>query len=172
MGCPGHGIMDSNGGNRRFIALNDQKHTTTVRDLDVYTLVQMARETGLTTGVVFDAHPETDGWSRAVEHLQRKVDAGAQFVVTQPVYDGAGADRLFKAIGGFGIPVILGILPLRTAKHAEFLHTKVAGISVPQLLRQRMHDAVDPVAEGAANAREMLAIARQGGAGACVMPPF
>ena len=49
---------------------------------------------------------------------------------------------------------------------------KVAGIAAPEALRQRMHAATDPVAEGAANAREMLAIARQGFAGACVMPPF
>ena len=155
-----------------FVALKDRQHTTTVRDLDVYGLVQMARETGLRTGVVFDAHPEVNGLSRAVEHLKRKVDAGAQFVVTQPVYDKDGADQLATAIGGLGVPVIMGILPLRTPRHADFLHDKVAGIAVPQPLRQRMHAAANPVAEGAANAREMLAIARQGFAGACIMPPF
>jgi homocysteine S-methyltransferase len=155
-----------------FVALKDRKHTTTVRDLDVYGLVQLARETGLRTGVVFDSHPETNGLSKAVEHLKRKVDAGAQFIVTQPVYDKAGADQMADSIGGFGIPVIMGILPLRTPRHADFLHTKVAGIAVPQPLRQRMHRAADPVAEGEANAREMLTIARQGFAGACIMPPF
>jgi methylenetetrahydrofolate reductase (NADPH) len=155
-----------------FVALKDRQHTTTVRDLDVYGLVRMARETGLRTGVVFDAHPETHGWSPAVDHLKRKVDAGAQFVVTQPVYDASGADRLASSVGGIGIPVIMGILPLRTPRHAEFLHTKVAGITVPRPLRERMHAAADPVAEGAANARKMLSIARQGFAGACIMPPF
>ena len=155
-----------------FVALKDRQYTTTVRDLDVYGLVHLARETGLTTGVVFDAHPENNGLSHAVDHLKRKVDAGAQFVVTQPVYDEAGADQFAKAIGGLGIPVILGILPLRTPRHADFLHTKVAGIAVPRLLRQRMHAAADPVVEGAANARDMLTIARQRFAGACVMPPF
>jgi homocysteine S-methyltransferase len=155
-----------------FVALKDRKHTTTVRDLDVVGLVHMAREAGLATGVVFDSHPEDNGLSRAVDHLTRKVDAGAQFVVTQPVYDEPGANELAEAIGGLGIPVIMGILPLRTPRHAEFLHTKVAGIAVPRALRQRMHAADNPVAEGAANAREMLAIARQGFAGACVMPPF
>ena len=155
-----------------FVALKDREQTTTVRDLDVYGLVQLARETGLHTGVVFDAHPETNGLNQAVTHLKRKVDAGAQFVVTQPVYDHAGADQLADAIGGLGIPVIMGILPLRTPRHADFLHTKVAGIAVPKALRERMHAATDPVAEGAANAKEMLTIARQGFAGACIMPPF
>jgi homocysteine S-methyltransferase len=66
----------------------------------------------------------------------------------------------------------MGILPLRSPRHAEFLHQKVAGIEVPEQLRQRMQRAADPVAEGAANARTMLAAARQRFAGACIMPPF
>jgi homocysteine S-methyltransferase len=155
-----------------FVALSDRQQTSTVRDLDVYGLIRLARESGLRTGAVFDAHPETDGLAQAVDHLKRKVDAGAQFVVTQPVYDAAGADQLAEAIGNMGIPVVMGILPLRTPRHAEFLHTKVAGIAVPGDLRRRMHAAADPVAEGAANAREMLCIARQAFAGACIMPPF
>jgi len=155
-----------------FVALKDRGQTTTVRDADIYDLVRMAREAGLHTGVVFDTHPENDGLSRAVDHLKRKVDAGAQFAVTQPVYDEAGADVIADATSAIGIPVIMGILPLRTPRHADFLHTKVAGIAVPDALRRRMHDAGDPVAQGAANAREMVAAARQRFAGVCIMPPF
>ena len=70
------------------------------------------------------------------------------------------------------IPIIMGILPLRTPRHAEFLHEKVAGIAVPDTLRQRMNLADDPVAEGAANAREMLTVARDRFSGVCIMPPF
>lgn len=155
-----------------FVALKDRHHTTTVRDADVYSLVHMAREAGLRTGVVFDTHPENNGLARAVDHLQRKMDAGAQFAVTQPVYDEPGADEIADATRDIGIPVIMGILPLRTPRHAEFLHTKVAGIVVPEVLRQRMHSAADPVAQGAANAREMVTVARHRFTGACIMPPF
>jgi homocysteine S-methyltransferase len=155
-----------------FVAFKDRHHTSTVQDADVYRLVRMARDVGMTTGVVFDTHPEVNGLSNAVAHLERKVDAGAQYAVTQPVYDRAGADELADATKNMSIPVVLGILPLRTPRHAEFLHTKVAGIAVPDTLRRRMHDAADPIAEGAANAREMLSIARQGFSGACIMPPF
>ena len=98
--------------------------------------------------------------------------AGAQFAVTQPVYDEPGADTIAEATRGIGIPVIMGILPLRTPRHAEFLHTRVAGITVPDMLRQRMNSAADSVAEGAANAREMIDAARNRFAGACIMPPF
>ena len=66
----------------------------------------------------------------------------------------------------------MGILPLRTPKHAEFLHRKVAGIVVPKRVRQRMHNSSNPVAEGAVNAREMMDYARLRFSGACIMPPF
>lgn len=155
-----------------FVAFKDRENTTDVRDTDVYGLVSLAREAGLQTGVVFDTHPENDGLARAVDHLRRKVDAGAQFAVTQPIYDKPGADEIADAIRDIDIPVIMGILPLRTPRHAEFLHTKVAGITVPDVLRQRMHRAANPVAEGAANAREMVDTARNRFAGACIMPPF
>jgi len=155
-----------------FVAFKDRGNTTDVRDTDVYGLVRLAREAGLQTGVVFDSHPENNGLARAVDHLQRKVEAGAQFAVTQPVYDDPGADEIADATRKIGIPVIMGILPLRTPRHAEFLHTKVAGITVPDALRQRMHRAANPVAEGAANAREMVDTARTRFSGACIMPPF
>lgn len=155
-----------------FIALGDRAHTTAVGDLDVFALVRMAREARLRTGVVFDPHPESNGLAAAVRRLAGKVEAGAQFAVTQPVYDEASAELLLEATAPIDIPVTLGILPLRTPRHAEFLHHKVAGIAVPEKVRSRMRDAADPVAEGAANAAEMLTIARRRFAGACLMPPF
>lgn len=155
-----------------FVAFEERHHTTTVGDADVFELVRMARDAGMHTGVVFDTYPEANGLGRAANRLKRKVDAGAQFAVTQPVYDEAGLDALAKATHDIGIPVILGVLPLRTARHADFLHAKVAGIAVPAALRQRMHAAPHPAAEGAANARKMTAAARKRFAGACIMPPF
>ena len=155
-----------------MVAYQDRHHTTTVRDADVYDLVRMSRDAGLFTGVVFDIHPESNGLKPAVAHLKRKVEAGAQFAVTQPVYDRPGADSITEAVAGIDIPIVMGILPLRTPRHAEFLHTKVAGIAVPDAVRQQMATAADPVTEGAKNAREMLAVAREQFAGACIMPPF
>jgi homocysteine S-methyltransferase len=155
-----------------FVALGDRTTTSDVRDLDLFALLGMATAAGLRAGVVLDPHPETNGLQHAAERLARKVDAGAQFVVTQPVYDAAAADALAEATRSIGIPLIMGILPLRTPRHADFLHTKVSGIAVPEPLRQRMHQAADPIAEGILNARETLALARERFAGACIMPPF
>jgi len=156
-----------------FVALGDRARTSMVKDVNVYDLVEMARNTGLYTGVVFDTHPEKkDGLQQAVRRLERKTEAGAQFAVTQPVYDRISAERLANATAHIDIPVILGILPLRTHRHAVFLHEKVAGIAVPRHVRSHMETAADPIEAGVRNARDMLGIARERFAGACIMPPF
>ncbi len=155
-----------------FVALADRATTTDVRDVDVFGLIEMARDSGLFTGAVLDPGPASGGLEKPIWRLERKIAAGAQFVVTQPFYDEAGIDALVAATRHIDIPIILGILPLRSPRHAEFLHQKVAGINVPAGVRERMKRAEDPVAEGIANAREVLEIARMNFAGACLMPPF
>lgn len=155
-----------------FVALADRAGTTTVRDVDIFGLIEMARSCDLYTGVVFDPHPEINGMDTAIKRLWKKKSAGAQFVVTQPVYDEKGIQTLERALNPIGLPVILGILPLRTARHAEFLHEKVAGIAVPKEIRDKMQQTKDPIAQGAANARAVLSAAKKHFAGACIMPPF
>ena len=155
-----------------MVALADRHSTTTVRDLDVLGLVTLARQADMQTGVVIDPHPETKGFDLAIDRLGQKIHAGAQFAVTQPIYDLVSADAMAAATQKAGIPIIMGILPLRTARHAEFLHNKVAGISVPGPLRKKMHASSDTIKTGNQNAREMLAAARERFAGACIMPPF
>jgi len=155
-----------------MVAFSDRLNTSTVRDLDVLGLVNMARQSGMQTGVVIDPHPETNGFDLAIERLGQKVDAGAQFAVTQPIYDLVSADAMANATQKSGIPIIMGILPLRTARHADFLHKKVGGISVPRPLREQMLASADSIKTGNQNAREMLNAARERFAGACIMPPF
>ena len=155
-----------------MVALDDRRTTTTVRDMDVFSLVEMARQSGLQTGVVIDPHPESNGFDNAIRRLTRKVAAGAQFAVTQPIYDAETAGTMARATQSAGIPILMGILPLRTARHADFLHQKVAGIAVPGALREQLHQADDTIKVGNKNAREMLAAARERFSGACIMPPF
>ncbi len=155
-----------------FVAMAERSMTSDVKDLNVFELVTMARESGLYTGAVLDFRPEVNGLDREVKRLEKKVAAGAQYAVTQPIYDRNTAQEIATAVGHLGIPVIMGILPLRTPRHADFLHDRVAGIAVPEPLRKRMHSASDSVAEGVLNAREMVAVAREFFQGACVMPPF
>jgi homocysteine S-methyltransferase len=143
-----------------------------VRDLDVFALIRLAAEAGLQVGVVLSPREGRRALGREAQRLVAKAEAGASFAVTQPVFSRQEAEALAEAARPAGLPVLLGVLPLRTPAHAEFLHRRLAGIRVAEAARRRMGEASDPAAEGLALAREMLAVARRRFAGACLMPPF
>jgi len=155
-----------------FVALGDRATTTTVRDVDVFDLIAMAREAGFSTGVVLDPFSSPEGIEGAVQRLERKVASGAEYAITQPLYDPHNVEKIVALTERIDVPIRMGILPLRTPRHAEFLHERVSGVVIPEQVRRRMEAAEDPVAEGAAHAAEMLALARKNFTGACLMPPF
>lgn len=155
-----------------YLSLGDLAQTTTVHDVDVFALVRMARAASLQVGVVLDPRPDPRRQEQEMRRLQLKLEAGAEFVVTQPIYSIEQAEALADDTRDVNIPILVGILPLRSERHARFLHQRVAGIHIPQTVIERMERATDPVQEGLASAREMLELARQLFAGACVMPPF
>ena len=146
--------------------------TSTVGDLNVFQLITMARNSDLHTGAVLDFRPEINGLEHEAKRLEKKVAAGCQFIVTQPVYDEKTAKQIHAATRQLKVPIIMGILPLLSYKHAVFLHDKVDGIAVPEALMQQMKKAKDPVKEGIFQARHMLELAKQMYSGACIMPPF
>lgn len=145
---------------------------STVGDVNVYGLIAQARESGMNTGAVLDFRPEINGLESEAARLEKKVAAGAGFIVTQPVYDEQTALDIHAAVKGLDVPVIMGILPLLSFKHAVFLHDKVAGIAVPGHLRKEMETSSDPVQTGIIQSRQMLELSRNLFSGACVMPPF
>ncbi|MDA3790875.1 MAG: methylenetetrahydrofolate reductase [Desulfobacula sp.] len=146
--------------------------TSTVGDLNVFELIGMARNSNLCTGAVLDFRPEVNGLEHEAKRLEKKVASGCQFIVTQPVYDEKTAKQIHAATRHLKVPIIMGILPLLSYKHAVFLHDKVDGIAVPKPLRQQMEKAKDPVKEGVFQARQMLELAKEMFSGACIMPPF
>ncbi len=108
-----------------------------------------------------------------IKVLKRKLAAGADFLLSQPVFDPAVVERFFAAWGGpLPVPVIAGLLPLASSRHADYLHHEVPGISIPQELRERMATATHPEAEGIAIARDLLAYLQTWAQGAYFMPPF
>lgn len=64
--------------------------------------------------------------------LERKLEAGADFLLTQPVYDPETIAQIAQKLGGFPVPVLIGILPLRSKENAAFLQNEVPGISIPK----------------------------------------
>ena len=105
--------------------------------------------------------------------LKRKVDAGAHYIMTQTVFDPEPVRRFHDLLGGFPLPVVLSVLPLQSARHAEFLHNNVPGMVIPEPIRRRLHAAGDNSrAEGAAIARELIEETRGMIAGVYMIPSF
>jgi homocysteine S-methyltransferase len=119
--------------------------------------------------------PAAHDYPRELARLRAKVDAGAELIMTQPVYDETLLDRLLADIEPLGVPVLVGLLPLASHKNAEFLHNEVPGMRVPEAIRERMRHAGSGDAgrlEGIQIAREMLTRVKDRVAGAYIMPPF
>ena len=105
--------------------------------------------------------------------LHRKIEAGAHFIFTQPVYDPRDLERFLRRVGPLPIPLCVGILPLRSARHAEFIHNEVPGMAVPEAVRARMRRAGERgLEEGIAIAIARLRALRPGCMGAYRRPPF
>jgi homocysteine S-methyltransferase len=121
------------------------------------------------------AEPAALNYARELARLDLKKRAGAELVMTQPVYDPAVLDRFLADTAPLGMPVLVGILPLASHRNAEFLHNEVPGMQIPDDVRARMKAAGSgPAArrEGVAIAREMLAAVKDRVAGAYIMPPL
>jgi len=117
--------------------------------------------------------PAALNYERELTRMRLKKEAGAELVMTQPVYDPAVLDRFLDDIAPLKLPVLVGLLPLASHRNAEFLHNEVPGMQVPLEVRERMRKAgPDGRKEGVKIAREMLAAVRSRVAGAYIMPPF
>ena len=95
-----------------------------------------------------------------VRRFRYKVDAGAEFAITQPVFDVAAFAELLRRIDDVRIPILAGVMPLDSLRHAEFMANEVPGVRVPAAVVERMRTAEEAgrgAAEGLAIAREVVA---------------
>jgi homocysteine S-methyltransferase len=117
-------------------------------------------------------NPAAEEPAREMERFLAKVEAGARWVQTQPVYDLEVLDRFFAGTPS-PVPVVVGLLPLHSSRHAEFLHNEVPGITVPDEVRARMREAGERgLRAGVAMGQELIAQVRRRYAGAYLMPSF
>jgi homocysteine S-methyltransferase len=109
--------------------------------------------------------------------LERKIAEGCEVIFTQPLFEMKALRRFLELIRPFrgSARIMLGILPLRSKRHAEFLHYEVPGMSIPEWIQERIgkHLAVeDQSKEGIAICVEFLKEAKSLVDGAYLMPPF
>ena len=155
-------------------SLGDSKNSTAVYDVDSIGLVriiekfnqgydqagkQMGRKGSFTIAVACD--PTRPDLAEEVDRFQRKVSGGAHFTMTQPIYDPQlwlDFLKLYEARHGpFPVPVLIGVLPLQSHKHASFLHHEVPGITLSEDALERMRLAgAEGRNEGVKMAQELL----------------
>ncbi|MBM4387923.1 MAG: bifunctional homocysteine S-methyltransferase/methylenetetrahydrofolate reductase, partial [Deltaproteobacteria bacterium] len=150
--------------------LGDYPDATTVYDLDSIGLLKMASQLNLgidpagkpfkgqTSFVIgCGVEPGAHDMKRELDRLRKKIEAGAKFIMTQPVFDIGLLKRVIDYIEGMDVVVLAGILPLASYKNAEFLHNEVPGMQIPEKIRERMRLA----GSGQAARDEGIKIARE-----------
>jgi methionine synthase / methylenetetrahydrofolate reductase(NADPH) len=119
-------------------------------------------------------NPSADDLAVELDRFQQKLEAGAQFAMTQALFDIDYLDRFLEEIGGESpIPILVGIWPVRSLQLAVRLHNEVPGITVPDQVLKRLEDAgADGARVGLEIGRELTEGARTRAAGIYVIPPF
>lgn len=168
--------------------MGDYPNATAVYDVDAIGLLKLAsnlnrgvdpsgRAIGKGTEFVMacGAEPAAIDYDREIRRLEEKARAGAEFIMTQPVYGEDVLTRFLDDTKHLHLPVLVGILPLASYKNALFLHHEVPGMTIPTTVLERMERVGrGPLAraEGVQIAREALGRFKDRVAGVYIMPPF
>jgi len=165
--------------------MGDYPTATAVSDVKPSGLVKLIKEfnrgrdvagnsigtpTAFSIGVALNlSAPDLDREARV---LERKVAAGADFICTMPVYEPEALERFERVSGRLSLPVLVGVLPLVSHRHAEFLHNELPGLTIPDRVRTRLRDAADGREEGLRIAEDLIATLRRRAAGIYLIPSF
>ena len=120
-------------------------------------------------------NPNALNFDSQVKKLESKLAAGAQYVMTQPVFDLELARKTVERLKPLGVPVFLGVMPLLSSRNAEFLHNEVPGIKIAEPLRDRLRACSDDKAAtqiGLEVAREVRDVAMEAFNGVYLITPF
>jgi len=129
----------------------DLPGSSSVYDLTSFEIIRMIKQ--LNEGIAFSGkplkqkakfvvgaafNPNVRNLDKAVARMERKIKAGADFIMTQPVYDAKLIERIHEMTRHLDVPIFIGIMPLANGRNAEYLHNEVPGIQLSDEVRQRM----------------------------------
>lgn len=147
----------------------DLPGSSSVYDLTSFQIIKMIKQ--LNDGIAFSGkalkekagftvaaalNPNVKHLHKAVERLEKKIEAGADYVMTQPVYDSELIVKLYEATKHLDVPIFIGIMPFTSGRNAEYLHNEVPGITLSDDVRRRMAGL-----EGEAGRRVSLEISKE-----------
>lgn len=167
--------------------VGDLPGASSVFDVSSFELIRMVKQ--LNEGVAFSGRPMKDKarfvvgaafnphvrhLETAVARLERKVEAGADFIMTQPVYDAETLEAVYEATRHVPVPIFIGIMPLTGPRNAEFLHNEVPGIKISRSILERIKkfDGVRAREEGVRIAKELTEEAVKYFNGIYLITPF
>ncbi|MBL0385887.1 bifunctional homocysteine S-methyltransferase/methylenetetrahydrofolate reductase [Tumebacillus sp. ITR2] len=167
--------------------VGDLPGATSVFDLSSFDLIRMVKQ--LNEGIAFSGrrmknkarfvvgaafNPHVRNLEPAIARLERKVEAGADFIMTQPVYDVETLLAIREATKHIQVPIFIGIMPMTGSRNAEFLHNEVPGIKIAESTLERIKRFEGEAArhEGVQIAKELLDVAVQHFNGLYLITPF
>ena len=165
----------------------DLPGSSSVYDLTSFEIIRMIKQ--LNEGIAFSGkplkqkanfvvgaafNPNVKHLDKAVQRLERKIEAGADYIMTQPVYDAKLIEQIYEATKHLNIPIFIGIAPLASGGNAEYLHNEVPGIRLSDEVRERMDGlkGEEGRAMGVEIAKELLDAAMPYFNGIYLMTPF
>ncbi len=165
----------------------DLPDSSSVYDLTSFEMIRMIKQ--LNAGTAFSGkplkqkanfvvgaafNPNVKHLDKAIQRLERKIDSGADYIMTQPVYDPELIKRMAEGTKHLSVPVFIGIMPLASGRNAEYLHNEVPGIQLSDEVRRRMAGLEGEAgrAEGVKIAEELLDTALEYFKGIYLITPF
>jgi methionine synthase I (cobalamin-dependent)/5,10-methylenetetrahydrofolate reductase len=165
----------------------DLPDSSSVYDLTSFEMIRMIKQ--LNDGIAFSGkplkqrakfvvgaafNPNVKHLDKAVQRLERKIASGADYIMTQPVYDPELIVRIAESTKHLDVPVFIGIMPLANGRNAEYLHNEVPGIQLSDEVRSRMAGLEGEAgrAEGVRIAKELLDAALPHFNGIYLITPF
>jgi methionine synthase I (cobalamin-dependent)/5,10-methylenetetrahydrofolate reductase len=149
--------------------VGDLPGSSSVYDLTSFDLIRMTKQ--LNEGIAFSGKPlkqksnfivgaafdpNIKYLDKGIQRMEKKVAAGADYFMTQPIFDIAQIEKFYQASKHMDTPIFIGIMPLMSGRNAEFLHNEVPGIRISEDIRKRMANL-----EGAAGRQMGIEIAKE-----------